>query len=220
MSKLHSFKTSGESWAFWTFISHQWIARLHTTTEFPGCLVSCHSLHNCSQKPTSYWKICDSHHDPPPCRPWDHSLVRMSTLNILYCFYFCCAPSLQFCYRRDVPLGRPGSLVEIPKEKCSAKFLLLLQISVISAIDFVAPSNFLSVVWLGLSRCTVNFNKCCCPLPVMHRDLQSLCCDHTCKITFSQRQSSWPSVSCPSLAENLSSSQLSSVHSFASWAHC
>lgn len=135
-------------------------------------------------------------------------------------FYFCCAPSLQFCYRRDVPLGRPGSLVEIPKEKCSAKLLPVLQISVISAIDFVAPSNFLSVVWLGLSGCMVNFNKCCCPLPVIHRDLQSLCCDHTCKVTFNQRQSSWPSVSCPRLAENLSSSQLSSVHSFASWAHC
>lgn len=86
------------------------------------CLVSCHSLHDCSQKHTRYWKICDSHHSPLLACPGN--TVWLEGANGIFCsfFHFCYSPFLQFCHWLEVPLDRPESLVEIPKEKFCETF--------------------------------------------------------------------------------------------------
>ena len=143
MSKRHSFKTSGESWAFWTFISHQWIAGPQTTTEFPGCLVSCHSLHSCSQKHTLCWKSVLVITSPTPLA-WPGPTVWLERGCGTFCSVFISLVpcSVQLYHWYEVPLGRPASLVEIPREKFSETLPpFALGEHLMSTGDFSAPSD-------------------------------------------------------------------------------
>lgn len=177
MSKRHSFKTSGESWAFWTFISHQWIAGPQTTTEFPGCLVSCHSLHSCSQKHTLCWKsvlLITSLHPParPPCMAWAHSLVRMRLWNILQCFYFSCAPLCSALPLVWSSFGQTRILSRNSKREIqwdTSTFCFGWAFNKYRGL--LSSQRCWPHVLLGLSGSALNFSKCCYPLPLLRRAL-------------------------------------------------